>query len=283
MISDIYYLIKSTSKHIVHSPDYDKDLYNALLRVKKQSPFNEPFVKGVVFEFTRLTGKNLAIDMLAEKALNHTGGIIKCKRKKKITSNRYSILRGFLFKNMIEADQFLDDMSPADLSYYIENMKLMDYTTFIKRHIGSLCKSNNSELLFFSFDKAFSEKIDINKNFKKLLFMSMYNAIEPDDKGKIKQKNLDFLGDYFECLARYIVSDPEELNNEIKNAEHMFYNDTPDESSSALLEAMLNQKMYKNNVSLVNHMLNIKYEQLVLKKAAEQNITNMSNTQKKRL
>lgn len=283
MISDTYYLIKATAKYIVHSPAYDRDIYNALIRVQKESTMNEPFVEGVTFEFKRLTGKHIAMDMLAEKSVEHIGNVIKYKRKKKITSNKYSILRSFLFKNMVETDQFLNDMSTVDLSYYIENMKLMNYPTFIKRHIGSLCKSNNSELLFFSFDKAFSEKIDINKNFKKLLFMSMYNAIEPDDKGKIKQKSLDFLGDYFECLARYIVSDPEELNNEIKNAEHMFYNDTPDESSFALLEAMLNQQMYKNNVSLVNHMLNIKYEQLVLRKTAEQNITRMSNKQKKRL
>lgn len=283
MISDTYYLIKATAKHIVHSPDYDKDIYNALIRVQKESTMNEPFVEGVAFEFKRLTGKNIAMDMLAEKSVEHIGGVIKCKRKKKITSNKYSILRSFLFKNMVETDQFLNDMSPVDLSYYIENMKLMNYPTFIKRHIEDLCKSNNSELLFFSFEKAFSEKIEMSNKFKKSLFMSLYNAIEPDDKGRIKQKNLDFLGNYFECLAKYVVTDPEELNNEIKNAEHMFYNDTPDESSSALLEAMLNQKMYKNNVSIVNHMLNIKYEQMALKKAAEQNITVMSNTQKNRL
>lgn len=283
MISDTYYLIKATAKYIVHSPDYDKDIYNALMRVQKESTMNEPFVEGVAFEFKRLTGRHVPMDMLAEKCVEYIGNVIKCKRKKKITSNKYSILRSFLFNNMVEKDQFLDDMSPVDLSYYIENMKIMNYPTFIKRHIEDLCKSNNSELLFFSFEKAFSENIDISNKFKKSLFMSLYNAIEPDDKGKIKQKNLDFLGDYFECLAKYVVSDPEELNNEIKNAELMFYNDTPDESSSALLEAMLNQKMYENNVSLVNHMLNIKYEQMALKKASENNTTGMINTQKKRL
>lgn len=285
MVENTYYMIKAAAKYIVYNaPDYENDICNALERVGKQSLFNEPFVKGVVNEFFRLkNNNNIIVDVISEKAKNHIKNMLKYKRKNKIISNKYLILRSISFNRMIRNDKFLNDMSSKELSYYTEELKLTDYENFLKKHLSSLCKSNNSDLLAFTFEKVFSEKKDINHTFKKSLFVSIYNTIPPDNEARINQKNLDFIGDYVECLSKYVVMDPEELNSEIKEAENIFYNETKDESSSALLEAMLKQKMYQKNIEMVNHMLNIQYQKRILRKSTENNISGIQHIIKSRL